>query len=186
MPAQLAILVCSVGIVVLFYLNRDKSVRNSRALWVPVIWLGLTGSRPVSMWFGMTPPNTPSANLQGSPLDAAVFGTLVATGVTVLLVRREKTSRYLAAIVPIIVYSIYCLISIAWSPIPHPALKRWVKDVGDVAMTLIICTETQPLQAVRQLYSRVGLILFPFSIVLIRYTTLGRARIKAVICRSSA
>jgi len=47
--------------------------------------------------------------------------------------------------------------------------------VGDVAMTLIICTETQPLQAVRQLYSRVGLILFPFSIVLIRYTTLGRA-----------
>jgi len=175
MPAQLAVLFCSVGVVLLFYLNRDKSARNSRALWVPVIWLGLVGSRPVSMWLGMAPPRTPSANLDGSPVDAAIFGALIAIGVSVLVARREKTSSYLAVIGPIILYFVYGLISVTWSPVPVPALKRCIKAVGDVVMVLIISTDAQPLEALRRLYSRVGFILFPFSIVLIRYTTLGRA-----------
>jgi exopolysaccharide production protein ExoQ len=42
-------------------------------------------------------------------------------------------------------------------------------------MVLIVVTDTQPIGALRRLYTRVGFILFPFSIVLIRYTSLGRA-----------
>lgn len=127
------------------------------------------------MWFGMSPPNTPTANLDGSPVDAAVYGMLIVIGVIVLIARREKTGRYLAVITPITVYFVYCLISVTWSPVPVPSLKRWLKDMGDVVMVLIIATDTQPLGALRRLYSRVGFILFPFSIVLSRYTTLGRA-----------
>lgn len=174
MPAQLAIILCSVGVLVLFYLNRVKTVRTSKALWIPVIWLGLAGSRPASMWFGMT-PSSQTANLDGSPVDAAIFGALLAIGLIVLIARGKRTTHYLAVIGPIIVYSLYCLISLEWSPVPLPAFKRWIKDLGDVVMVLIICTDPEPLEALRCLYSRIGFILFPFSIVLIRYTTIGRA-----------
>ena len=174
MPAQLAILLCSVGVALLFYLNRDNSVRVSRALWIPVIWLLLIGSRPISNWFGDTSP-TLSSDLDGSPVDAAIYAVLIASGFMVLVVRGKRTRSYLAHITPVIVYFVYCLISVMWSPVPGPSLKRWIKDVGDVVMVLIIVTDTQPLDALRRLYSRVGLVLFPISLVLIRYTALGRA-----------
>lgn len=176
MGAPLAILICSIGVAGLFYLNRDSSVRNSKALWLPVMWLLITGSRPVSAWFGIggTSGSILDATLEGSPLDAAVFGALEAVAVAVLLFRRKKTSAYIALIVPVIVYFLYCLISVAWSPIPGPAFKRWIKAVGDVVMVLVIATDAHPIAALRRLYSRVGFVLLPFSVALIRYTDLGR------------
>ena len=174
----LALLICSTGIAGLFYLDRDKSVRNSTALWLPVIWLSIAGSRPVSAWFG---PGGGSdvglaSTLDGSPMDAAIYGMLVALGVIVLLRRdrKKRTSTFLAANGLIIVYFLYCLISVAWSPFHGPAFKRWIKAIGDLVMILIVVTDGQPLAALRRLYSRVGFVLFPFSIFLIRYTDLGR------------
>ena len=52
MGTQLATIVCAVGILGLFYLNRDDSVRTSKALSDPLIWLLILASRPVTMWFG--------------------------------------------------------------------------------------------------------------------------------------
>ena len=52
MGAPLSLLICSIGVLGLFFLDRDNSVRNSNALWLPVIWLWIAGSRPVSSWFG--------------------------------------------------------------------------------------------------------------------------------------
>jgi O-antigen ligase len=96
-------------------------------------------------------------------------------GVGVLLSRKRKTAAYLPLIVPIIIYSVYCLISVSWAPYHLPAFKRWTKDVGDVVVALIVVTDPQPLIAVRRLFSRLGFILLPFSIALIRYTTMGRS-----------
>jgi O-antigen ligase len=176
MPAELAILLCCFVVAILFYLDRDKSVRNSRALWIPVIWLCLIGSRPVSGWFGTDdPPSIPSQNLDGSPESVAVFSVLIAMGVIVLVARRKKAGSYLAVIIPVIVYLVFCLFSVTWSSVPLFSLKQWVKDVGDVVMVLVIVTDTQPYVALRRLFSRVGFILFPLSAVLIRYTSLGRA-----------
>ena len=75
---------------------------------------------------------------------------------------------------PLIIYFIYCLISVTWSPFPGPAFKRWIKAVGDLVMVLVMVTDAQPTAALRRLYSRLGFILFPVSILLIRYTDLGR------------
>jgi exopolysaccharide production protein ExoQ len=174
MGGQLAILMCCLGVGVLFYINWDRSVRTSKALWLPVIWMWLIGSRSVSQWFGMSSQGV-QGTLDGNPLDAAVFAVLMVIGVFVLLGRSKKTGTYLAILTPIIVYSVYCLISASWAFYAVPAVKRWAKDVGDVVMVLIIATEAQPLGAIRRVYSRVAFVLFPFSIALIRYTTLGRA-----------
>jgi exopolysaccharide production protein ExoQ len=176
MGASLALLICSVGVAGLFYLNRDKSVRNSKALWLPVVWLWIAGSRSVSVWLGSggTSAGALASTLDGSPMDAAIFQVLIITGIIVLFQRGTKTATLLKASGPVVIYFLYCLISTAWSPIHGPAFKRWIKDVGDLVMVLLIVTDGQPIAALRRIYSRVGFILLPFSIILIRYTDLGR------------
>lgn len=116
-----------------------------------------------------------AATLDGSPMDAAVLGGLVALGLVVLFIRRKKTTAVLKVIGPIVIYFIFCLLSTAWSPIHGPAFKRWIKGVGDLTTVLLIVTEGQPVAALRRLYSRVGFILLPYSVMLIRYSDLGRA-----------
>jgi exopolysaccharide production protein ExoQ len=176
MGAQLAFLICSVGIAELFYLDRDKSVRTSKALWLPVIWLWIAGSRSVSVWLatGGGSEGALASTLDGSPMDATIYAALMVAGMIVLFQRTNRTTALLKASGPVLIYFLYCMISTAWSPIHGPAFKRWTKDVGDLVMVLVIATDAQPIAALRRLYSRVGFILLPFSIVLIRYTDLGR------------
>lgn len=175
MNGTIAILLCTIGVALLFYLDREKSVRNSKALWLPILWVGLSASRGVAGWLSTGPAPTLEESLQGNPVDAAVFAVLLIIGIVVLLGRKRKTSAYLAVIIPILIYSVYCLVSVAWAPYSLPAFKRWTKDFGDVVMVLIVVTDPQPLNAIRRLYTRIGFVLLPFSVALIRYTTLGRA-----------
>lgn len=176
MGAPLALLICSIGVAGLFYLNRDRTVRTSKALWLPVIWLWITGSRSVSAWFGVDGGSggNLASTLDGSPMDAAVFEALIVACIIVLLLRREKTVVLLKANAPVLIYFIYCMLSTLWSPFHGPAFKRWIKDVGDLVVVLVIVTDINPIAALRRLYSRVAFVLLPFSVVLIRYTDLGR------------
>jgi len=89
MPPQIATLLFVVGIAGLFWLDRDRSVRVSKALWLPVIWLAIDGSRPVSAWLEMNPPPTIPGQLPTtSLLDQSVAGALMLLGAIVLIRRR--------------------------------------------------------------------------------------------------
>jgi exopolysaccharide production protein ExoQ len=176
MGAKIALLICGIGVAGLFYLDRDKSVRTSRALWIPVAWLWIAGSRAVSAWLGSDSGSggNLAASLDGSPLDAAIFQALIAAGIIVLFRRGKRSIALLKASGPVLLYFAYCMISVSWSAFPGPSFKRWIKDVGDLVMVLVILTDAQPIAALRRIYSRVGFILLPLSVVLIRYTDLGR------------
>src|SRR5579864_4337294 len=152
MGAQFAFLICSVGIAGLFYLDRDKSVRTSKALWLPVIWLWIAGSRAVSTWFptGSESAGNIAATLDGSPMDAAIFEALIVAGLIALFRRKNRAITLLKASGPVLIYFLYCMISTAWSPIHGPAFKRWIKDVGDLVMVLVIVTEAEPIAALRR------------------------------------
>jgi len=169
---------CILGIAGLFFLDHDKASRNSTALWLPVAWIWILGSRVPSMWLGLAPTTGSvqvlDATLEGNSTDALVFGTLEAAGIMVLLHRRRQTGALLRSSVPILIYFTYCIASVLWSPFPDVALKRWFKAVGDLVMALVIVTDPEPIAALRRLYSRVGFILLPASIFLIRYSVLGR------------
>ncbi len=170
MNPTLATVVYVLGILGMFYLNRDKSVQTSRTLWIPVIWFWILGSRAVSIWLGITAAN-PNADqlLEGSPTDAVVFGILLVSGLAVLVCRGRRSVLVMKRNWPIVLYFAYCLISVVWSDFPHVSLKRWVKSTGDVVMALVVLTDAQPLAAVRRLLSRVGLVLLPISVLLIKY-----------------
>ena len=43
MNPTLALLICACGIAGLFYLDRDKTIRTSKALWLPVVYLWILG-----------------------------------------------------------------------------------------------------------------------------------------------
>jgi O-antigen ligase len=74
-----------------------------------------------------------------------------------------------------VIYFIFCLLSVCWSDYPFPAVKKWVKAVGDLVMILIVLTDEQPLAALRRLFSRTGFVLLPLSVLLIKYyPNLGR------------
>src|SRR5271163_3266555 len=98
---MMPLLLLTAGVAGLFFLDRDKSVRNSKALWLPVIWLWIAGSRAVSLWFGtgIGSAGALASTLDGSPMDAAIFETLIVAGLIVLFQRR-KTITLLKAIGP--------------------------------------------------------------------------------------
>ena len=178
----LAFLICALGVAGLFYLDRDRSVRNDIALWLPVVWLWIVGSRPVSDWLGiwfgwggLGSGQGLDAQLDGSSVDAVVFLVLSIAAIAVLFGRGRRAALLLKASSPLLIYFLYCLISCCWSPFPDVAFKRWTKDVGDLAMVLVVATDPEPIAALRRVFSRVGFILLPASILFMRYTSLGQA-----------
>ena len=173
MTSSVASLICAAAVAGLLYLDRDRTVRTSKALWIPALWIALIGSRSLSTWMGVAR----SSELDGSPVDAAALGLLLAAALAILIIgRRKRTQTLLAANWPILIYFGYCLISVAWSYHPDIALKRWIKAIGDLVIPLVIITDPQPVAAIRRVVSRIGMVLLPMSVLFIRYYgDLGRA-----------
>jgi len=148
----------------------------SHALWIPAAWLFSISSRPISSWLGMTPQlNSPTDYLDGSPIDRAVLTALLIAALLVVVSRMSKATPLLKKNAPILVFFLYCGISILWSDFAFVAFKRWTKSVGDLLMALIILTEPDPIEALKKLVTRLGFVLFPLSILLSKYyPTLGR------------
>jgi exopolysaccharide production protein ExoQ len=176
MPPAIASIIFAFGILGLFYLDRDKTVRMSKALWIPAVWLFLISSRPVSLWLGMGPiygrltgVDATEAYVEGSPIDRNVFIFLLLAALAVLVARSGRVGPLLRKNAPILLYFSFCAISIVWSDFSFVAFKRFTKAIGDLAMVLIILTESNPLAALKRLVSRLGFLLFPLSILFVKY-----------------
>lgn len=168
--SQVASLICVLAIIGLFYLDRDACARTMKAVWIPVLWFLIGGSRPVSEWLNMSSSVSQAQEyLEGSPLDAVVFGILIVGSVLILNGRADKVREILRRNTPMLLFFAYCAISILWSDFPFVALKRWTKAIGDVAMILVILTDSNPLIATKRYFSRATFILLPLSVLLIKY-----------------
>jgi exopolysaccharide production protein ExoQ len=155
-----------IGIVGLFRFARDGS-RTSKALWIPVIWLFLAGSRPVSLWFHIQQIGTSAdAQLEGSPIDRNILTALIVSALIVLIGRGQKVGALLRANGPILLFLFYCGASIVWSDFPDVAFKRWIRAVGDIVMVLVVLTDANPSAAVNRFLARAGFVIVPLSILL--------------------
>ncbi len=176
MPPLIAAIMCAIGVVGLFWFERDRTEKTSKALWIPVAWLSLSGSRAVSQWlaaFGwgdaLQPFNSPEQVLAGSPIDRAAVMLLLIIGVLVLLKRRRRVGHLLSANLPLVLFFAYCAVSIAWSEYPEVAFKRWIRASGDIVMILIVLSELQPRTAIKRLLAWTSFLLIPLSVLLIKY-----------------
>jgi exopolysaccharide production protein ExoQ len=170
-----------IGIAGLFALDRQAQTATSKALWIPTMWLLIGGSRNVGEWLQMDAPmDQGSRYLEGSPLDRAVLGTLIALGLAVLFTRRGRTGDILRANAPVLLYFVYCALSSVWSDYPDVAFKRWIRGAGDLVMVLVILTDMDWVAALKRVLARTGFLLLPLSVLLIRYYPyLGRGYNKA-------
>src|SRR5712671_6146469 len=168
MNPQIATIICSVGILGLFALDWDREARTSKALWIPVVWLSISGSRMISQWLMATgtttrvmSPDAAQQYLDGSPLDRFLLTGLLTLALIVLAGRGPKVGVLLLANAPILLFLFYCGASAFWSDYPGIAFKRWIKAVADLMMVLIVLTEHDRSAAVKRLLARLGFLLIP-------------------------
>src|SRR5258708_5693730 len=165
MLRALASLFFAFGILGLFQLNRDPDSRTSKALWIPVTWLLIIGSRSVSQWLGLAPTDAEQAIIEGNPFDRVVYLGLLTAGIVVLLHRGRAVGTLLRANGPIVLYFLYCVMSLLWSDYPDVAFKRWIKALGDIVMVLVVLTDPDWLAALKRLITRASFVLLPSSIL---------------------
>jgi hypothetical protein len=170
MPPLIATVIYAMGILWLFRLDRDRRSRTSPALWLAVAWLSLGASRNVSEWLGIGPVmKSADQYLDGSPVDALIFLGLELAAVMVLMARSRRCAAFFRANGPLLVFFLYCAVSVMWSDFPLVAFKRWTKALGNVIMVLIVLTDPEPRAAVKRFLADTGFVMVPVSILLIKY-----------------
>jgi O-antigen ligase len=176
MPSPLAAALFAAFILWLFIRDRKRSATVSAAAWLPLIWAAIIGSRPITLWFGgALSMETPDEYLKGSPIDMMIFLSLIVAGALVLVRRRVNWNALFASNVWLLIFFLYCGLSVAWSDYPFVGLKRWIKDLGNLVMVLVILSEEDPVQAVKTVFARCGFLLLPLSVLFIKYyPDLGR------------
>ena len=174
-----AIASCLTVALIVWLFRRDIREKPdvSGALWLPLLWLILGCSRSVSAWlniFGLPVSGAASVE-EGSPLDAWFFLFMIAAGVYVLNQRQVRLSEVVSNNGWLIVFLLYCFISIAWSDFPFIAFKRWIKILGHPIMALIVLTEPDPKEVLIRLMKRCAYVVVPVSILFSKYyPELGR------------
>jgi len=170
MPPFYATLLTIAFVVILLAGDSRKRGEANGALWLPVLWIAITGSRFVSQWIGLGEPvGAGGDDSEGSPIDAFFFLTLILAGIGVLVRRRVVLAEVMRKNRWLIAFIIYSFLAILWSDFPFIAFKRWVKTIGHPVMALIILTDPNPVNAVRTVLKRCSYLLIPFSVLFIKY-----------------
>jgi O-antigen ligase len=112
--------------------------------------------------------------MQGNAVDRTVFLLFILLGIFILVKRRLNWSAILKQNWLILLFLVFCGLSVMWSDFAAVSFKRWVKGLGDYVMALVVMTETMPAEALKTIIRRCAIILIPFSILLIRYYPYGR------------
>lgn len=177
MPPLLALLLTFAFIAFVFHRDAREKTSVSPAIWLPIAWFFLLGSRYFTHWLatlGIIP--IPSINAEeGSALDRLVFLGLVLAGVRVLAKRRITLREVIRHNRWIFIFLIYGFLAILWSDYPGVSFKRWIKVLGHPVMALIVLTEPDPQQAMCKLMKRSAFLILPLSILFLKYyPELGR------------
>ena len=163
MSPTLAAFACAAFVLWLFYRDAKKH-EGSAALWLPFVWACIIGSQPVSFWLG-----TGGMDGEDTMLDKGVFLFLIIAGCVVLSKRRPDWGRMVSRNQWLVIFFVYLGLSIVWSDNPFTAFKRWIKDVGNIIMVLVILSEKDPIVAIRLFLSRCVYLLIPLSVVVVKY-----------------
>jgi exopolysaccharide production protein ExoQ len=169
LPPRVALLGTIALVFFLFLRDIRERPNVTGALWLPVIWMVLIGSRSVVQWLNTWGVMRAGSVEEGNPLDALIYLSLIVAGMWVLNQRQVSLSEVLQKNGWLMAFIAYCFIAIVWSEYPFSSFKRWIKILGHPVMVLIVFTEPDPKEALVRLMKRSAYILLPFSIMAIKY-----------------
>jgi len=153
-----------------------KEPGTSRALWVPLIWLFVAGSRLPTQWLGGQTGSAAATFETGSPTDRTFFFFMIFLAIGILASRSFKWWDFIADNVPLCTLILFGLLSVLWSDFAFIAFKRWFRDLGQYMVILVALSDPHPFPAIRTLLRRFFYLLIPLSVLLIKYyPRLGRA-----------
>jgi exopolysaccharide production protein ExoQ len=170
MPPVLALVLTLAAIFFLFWRDSRKKNDVSSAIWIPVLWFVISGSRFVSQWLEIFGVHLGAASLEdGSPIDAVIFFGMIVAGLYVLKQRSVNLSEFARNNRWLTFFLLYCLVAIIWSDFPFVALKRWIKILGHPIMALVVLTDPNPKAALQALMKRSAYVLVLLSVLFIKY-----------------
>jgi exopolysaccharide production protein ExoQ len=170
MPPRLASLLTWTFIFFLFRRDIREKPNVTGALWLPFIWMLIICSRAVTQWLNVFGVHLGGVVLEeGSPVDAAVYYSLIAAGIYVLYKRRVRLAEFARNNGWVMAFLLFGFLAIVWSDFPFVAFKRWTKVIGHPIMVLILMTEPDSDEALRRLMKRCAYVIVPVSILLIKY-----------------
>ncbi len=169
MPPSLALFLWLILLLGLLRFDPAKDPGTSLALWVPVVWMFILGTRLPSQWLGGQVGQVAKALEEGNPLDASFNSVLILLAIGILMTRSFKWGDFFARNIALTAFLSFALVSFCWSDFPLVSLKRWIRDFGNYLMVLVILSDPRPLEAIRTVLRRLCYLLIPLSILLIKY-----------------
>jgi exopolysaccharide production protein ExoQ len=139
---------------------------GSWELVIPGAWLAIQGSRPVSYWFGS---GSTSSDVDGNPINTFIYAVFILAAVVVLRKNGVNWAVFIRQNKALCLIYFYLALTALWSDMPFVSLKRVVKDFGCVLVAMIFITQADPAAVVRTIFVRVSYLLFPLSVICIKY-----------------
>jgi len=171
MYAQVILYGCYGFIIWLLWKDISWRKAGSRVLLIPAAWLTIQGSRPLPYWFGDT------VSGDSNPINTLSFAAFAVVSVLVLSHRGLNWVEFVAKNKALFIIYAYLLCSALWSESPGVTTKRLIKDFETVLVGLILLSQVDAAAAIRAIYMRVSYILFPLSVVYIKYfPDIGRSQ----------
>ena len=175
MPPFIASILFTIFILFLFYRDQEKNSGVTKAVWVPMIWMFIVGSRFVSQWLNLG-GSINTDFVEGSPLDRLFFLFINILGVYILLKRNINWGKIFTNNYLIILFFLFGAFSIVWSDYPFVSFKRLIKALANFILPLIILTEPHPYRAIGFIFRKLSFIMIPLSVLFIKYYPhLGRS-----------
>jgi O-antigen ligase len=106
---------------------------------------------------------------EGSPLDRVVSLTLIVLALRILSSRSFNLRETVAHNLSLSLFLGFALLSVTWSEFPFVSFKRWIRDLGNYLIVLVVLSEAHPLEAITTVIRRLMYLLVPLSVVLIKY-----------------
>jgi len=170
MPPSLALFLWLILLVALLRFDPARDRGTSAALWVPLMWIFIVGSRLPSQWLDSGQMGQSVQALEeGNPLDRTIFSVLILLAIVILRSRSFKWGDFFVRNLALTAFLSFALLSFVWSDFPLIALKRWFRDLGNYLMILVVLSDPRPLEAIRAVLRRLCYLLIPLSILLVRY-----------------
>src|SRR5438552_13529881 len=151
MPPFLALSLWFILLLCLFAFDPAKDRRVSPALWLPVIWITIVGSRSPSQWLSLTTLRVTSTLEEGNPIDHVVYLALMFVALRVLVARRLRWRDVCARNSALVLFALFAFLSITWSDFPFASFRRWLREFLTYLTVLIVLSDSHPLEAIEAL-----------------------------------